>query len=90
MKHTPGPWHDDGYRIYAPTCNADKRNSRVIVEYKHVDNFNYADGPLLAAAPELLQAVKELKAIVRGWSDSSFNGLMPQIEALIKKAEGGE
>lgn len=63
--HTPGPWHDDGYRVYAPTPDPDKRNGRVIVEYKHTRDFNDADGPLLAAAPDLADQVY---ALTHGWS----------------------
>jgi hypothetical protein len=54
---TPAPWHDDGYRIYAPTDDPDKRNGRVIVEYKHVDGFHYPDARLIAAAPKLAEAL---------------------------------
>lgn len=57
--HTPAPWYDDGYRIYAPTDDVDKRNGRIIVEYKHVDYFNHADAPLMTAAPALLEALRE-------------------------------
>tara|TARA_Y100000034_G_C6901879_1_gene417360 strand:+ start:1808 stop:2161 length:354 start_codon:yes stop_codon:yes gene_type:complete len=67
-KYTPGPWHDDGYRIYAPPTpeqisNADleykddPRIGRILVEYKHVDNFNDGDGALIAAAPALYNLV---------------------------------
>lgn len=59
-EHTPGPWFDDGYRIHAPTGSADKRDGRVIVVYKHVDDFNEADAPLIAAAPEMYALLKEL------------------------------
>lgn len=66
MTHTPGPWHDDGYRIYAPVHadgtplapGEDPRNGRMIVEYKHVDGFNPDDGPLLASVPDLLSAAR--------------------------------
>ena len=61
-KHTPGPWHDDGYRIYGPTEEEDKRRGRMIVEYKHVDDFNDADAALIAAAPDLLAACKAVLA----------------------------
>ncbi len=59
-KHTPGPWYDDGYRIYAPTNSEDPSDGRMIVEYKHVDNFNRADAPLIAAAPTILRALRAL------------------------------
>lgn len=64
--HTPGPWHDDGYRIYAPTESEDKCDGRMIVEYKHVDDFNYADASLLTAAPDLLDALRTAEAMLEG------------------------
>lgn len=82
--HTPGPWHDDGYRIYAPSDHIDKRNGRVIVEYKHTADFNMADARLIAAAPDLLAACElALGAFERNdaidWSE---------LEYAIAKAEG--
>lgn len=59
-KHTPGPWHDDGYRIYAPTTDADPRNGRVVVEYKHQADFNDADSRLIAAAPQMYEILQSL------------------------------
>ena len=90
IKHTTGPWntnhlpHDVWAENGAHICDTQMHHIASIVDE------SAANARLISAAPELLKAVKELRAIVRGWSDSSFNGLMPQIEALIKKAEGGE
>lgn len=62
--HTPAPWFDDGYRIHAPVAaGEDPRSGRVIVEYKHVDDFNPADGPLLGAAKDLYDALAETRRI---------------------------
>ena len=61
-QHTPGPWYDDGYRIHAPTSDPDKRNGRVIVDYKHMDGFVEADADLIASAPDLLAERDRLKA----------------------------
>ncbi len=71
--HTPAPWFDDGYRIYAPVDSADKRSGRVIVEYKHIEDFNPADAPLITAAPEMLQALEFVKEF--------FNELESQLPA---------
>ena len=92
-KHTAGPWHDDGYRIYGATESEDKRRGPMIVEYKHVDNFNYADAPLIAAAPDLLH---ELRHLVRLLEPLEREGTLnvPGLATLngareaIKKAEG--
>ena len=58
MSHSPAPWYDDGYRIYAYTDDPDKRNGRVIVEYQPVDGFNQADAPLMTSSPDLLAWVQ--------------------------------
>jgi hypothetical protein len=57
-KFTSEPWYDNGYRIYVPP-NADegRLTGRVIVEYKHVVDFNPADAPLITAAPKLYAAL---------------------------------
>lgn len=85
--HTPAPWFNDGYRIHAPTEDADKRNGRLIVEYKHVDDFNYDDSHLITAAPDMLEA---LKAVAR-WEDQIAampGGISDLVYAAIAKAEG--
>ena len=92
MSHTPAPWHDDGYRIYGPTGHDDKRNGRMIVEYKHVEDFNPDDAPLIATAPELLVALKALAdgGVIGGHdhpTDICRCGNC-QIRRLIARAEG--
>jgi len=103
MAHTPGPWiarepeEDELYEVYAenggdlicyPVCN---RNQR--------DNIR-----LIAAAPELLVAVRktvaELEILdedsdVAGWRnldatyvDATIAGLLRHLEQCIAKAEG--
>lgn len=83
---TPGPWFDDGYRIYAPTASDDKRNGRVIMEYKHADEFNPGDAPLIAAAPELLAALRDL---VRAAESADIDDTAIVLATVaIAKAEG--
>lgn len=57
---TPAPWFDDGYRIHGPTDSVDKRDGEVIAEYKHCDATKPGDGPLMAAAPDLLKALQSI------------------------------
>lgn len=88
-QHTPSPWHDDGYRIYAPTDSEDPRSGRIIVEYKHRDEFNRADAPLIAAAPDLLEALRMLA----NWADHNvadpaLAGPLGYARAAIAKATG--
>lgn len=80
-EHTPAPWRDDGYRIYAP-------DDRVITEYKHCDDGGYSDGPLLAAAPELLNELKEIIAWALNEKAPLRDKEIERIRQLIAKAEG--
>jgi len=90
-KHTPGPWtveacfrYDrhtqtripDGWEIHGP----EHQGIAGIVEHE-------ADGPLIAAAPEMLEA---LAAIVdAGYRGDEIGGkLLAQAEAAIRKARG--
>lgn len=90
MSHTPGPWFDDGYRIYAPTNEEEKRYGRVIVEYKHVADFVSADADLIAAAPELLKALKALLWLYRAETklQNGDNAVTVDAHNAIAKAEG--
>lgn len=81
-RHSLAPWRDDGYRIYDAT-------GRMIVEYKHVDNFNNADSCLLTAAPELLDLCR---TYWQSRSEERWLAEEPEIyaalKAVIAKAEG--
>lgn len=71
---TPAPWFNDGYRIYAPTDTENKHSGRVIVEYKHVDDFDYEDGALIAAAPLLYAALQRAHNCATMRADGACNG----------------
>lgn len=101
--HTPAPWFDDGYRIYAPVTeegrllepDEDKRNGRVIVEYKHVDFFNRKDAPLITAAPNMFNLLKAALWVIDGSFkvDKTINGvstshLKEHINEIITRIEG--
>lgn len=62
-KMTPAPWHDDGYRVYGPTNDTDKRSGRVLFEHKHADYPNHSDYPAIVElrnlAAYLLDAAEE-------------------------------
>lgn len=66
---TPAPWHDDGYRIYGPTDDADKRNGGVITEYKHSDHVMPDDGEFIALARNAMDVM-----IRRAWWASPIFG----------------
>lgn len=99
-KHTPSPWYDDGYRIYAPTEKEDKRDGRVIVEYKHVDYFNKADARLMTASPELLEAaIQVIWKVSHNYHKEKYQGparitredaTVRMLVDAVKKATGEE
>ena len=61
-KVTPAPWYDDGYRIYGPTDDPDKRSGGVIMEYKYSDHAMDDDGEFCALARNALDVMMR-----RGW-----------------------
>lgn len=98
-QHTPGPWEflPDSRIVAAPSIwrddegqHCDMRYPRIIAELP--DDWDQAEhGRLLAAAPELLEALDEAYAELA--ADSTRDGprclLLTKIEAAIAKAKGG-
>jgi hypothetical protein len=91
MTHTPGPWRLDGPRYEEVTSHGD--NYHVIdagdpyivgkpsISGFHLSGFmSTADAQLIAAAPVLLAAAK----------DVALHYFSPQLYAAIAKAEGRE
>ena len=64
---TAGPWYDDGYRVYGPTENEDKRQGVLIFEYKHINDVNYDDSDFVVkarnTAPAVARAVLEMLGV---------------------------
>lgn len=82
MSHTPGPWRHDGYRFYYGDSDESWG------EFKHDDVFNIADADLIAAAPELLEALERLLGVVR-FSPQTMEPLpFAAARAAIDKARG--
>lgn len=66
---TPGPWHDDGYRVYGPTVHDDPRSGTLLWEYKHLpyDDFHGAhDNGIFAVAART--ELPRLLALVEAWA----------------------
>lgn len=90
-KHTPGPWY---FGIPSGTGNPFVQRGRsggfTVVAFDVESAI--ADARLIAAAPELLEALKsareELEQIAMAEIGEPYNNL--QINAAITKAEGGE
>ncbi len=88
MMHTLGPWRQKdtlGYNdteIYA--------DDRLVAQVRDGDR----DGPLIAAAPDMLRVLKDVLVGVQWnveWGDAGrgrINGLKLMVEHVIAKAEG--
>jgi len=67
MKHTPGPWKadnhiiGDGWRVFVPRHDeADQHDAIADVETWQSDTETEANARLIAAAPDLLDALKNV------------------------------
>ena len=79
----PAPWHQDGEHVFfdSPISGA------VMVATVHNDGTWLADAKLIAAAPELLAALVDIVAAVRG--DWPIGAQLDAADAAIAKAKGG-
>jgi hypothetical protein len=96
-KHTPGPWgyrHNSDYGDFILTSAGDIQiiGGCGCCESPFLDGDNpEADARLIAAAPELLEAVRELVLIATGdWADEEGLTAIYNANAAIAKAEGEE
>lgn len=85
-KHTPGPWINETYSVVASNTPVD--GGDIICEAPLIFDDSMrrwqANARLIAAAPELLDA---LKAIRDGW-EHNLSEAMAQVNAAIAKVEG--
>ena len=88
-QHTPGPWK----LIKGTHYQTIRVDNHVIADMRIIGGYypyNNADAPLIAAAPELLEALENALEIIKGeypseqWPDYG----VPQMEAAIQKARG--
>jgi hypothetical protein len=104
--HSPGPWHVVGWteedkRLHAATEGGEPpfffitRSGGPPSEdmADHIANvFEEADARLIAAAPELLDALKRLSDLAADPDDyrdiSAINACLNDAEALIRRVEG--
>lgn len=100
-KYTPGPWKVSpiGSRLFVESENQDDINDSLVVDIQLVDDTasktDFANAALIAAAPELLEACREmlrtLTAPSRQLLDTTRQELapwIPMLRAAIAKAEG--
>jgi hypothetical protein len=86
-KHTPGPWNEPVNYAGRFEVGSDRRIAIV-------DRIE--DASLIAAAPELLGALREVEFTLAGKEDITNNGgpndamhLLPIVRAALAKAKGG-
>jgi hypothetical protein len=99
-KHTPGPWYTDSRgQIWRRPINelyeygggvaGDKPLASVVRGWYNEDESGYpveANAQLIAAAPEMLEALKSIVDTV--WFDRFDTELILAVEHAIAKAEG--
>lgn len=90
-KHTPGPWAHRNGRIYS----VDREELTIANVARSADgDYSPANGLLLAAAPELLEALEDLKSelvlsdVDPGYIESHFRPSLNKAAAAIAKALG--
>ena len=96
-KHTPGPWHthrDDTAPLFPRFYVTCKGIRSIAIMTGGSDSSladeNEANARLIAAAPELLEALQKLQPIL--WNDSAicraYADVEKLVEAAIAKAKG--
>lgn len=88
-KHAPATWKYSLSDYGCSTVVRDKNNR--IIAFVEMDvtrktqDEDIANARLIAAAPELLEMVKELTEILGGYDDSELNALLSRIEGETGK-----
>ena len=89
-KHTPGPWslEDDNIRPEVWVVGADKSRLVRLGQHKNWDAIDKANAKLIIAAPDLLEACKELHDLWKGdRNNCSKPGCIVCINYTTKDAE---
>lgn len=111
VKHTPGPWdcvgegYDSmaardcwsaGYAVISRDANGEFDENICLIDEQSDDAVAFANARLIAAAPDLLAALKDMndqyaRLVAERYPNSAFYGdrLLDQARAAIVKAEGG-
>ena len=100
--YTKGPWHAevsvivDSWQGYKQTIDIHSGSVLIAsyetsyVEYPDTNEENEANAHLLAAAPDLLEALQELFADGAGVSYANWTHAQHKANSAIKKATGSE
>lgn len=86
-KHTPGPWMVEGRTVYALNDDGYNRFSALVQDAHTPGDELEANAQLIAAAPELLEA---LEALTANYADVEQGGSknVDKARAAIAKATG--
>ena len=95
MKHTVGPWRLSVYKSVAGEVGTIlDANGEEVANLHGPDGTIEPDGRLMAAAPEMLDALKSVETAIYdalhagNLSRAYAGGAIGKIEAAIRKAEG--
>lgn len=98
-KYTPGPWifepapyEADRREIKAVSVEGGRRSEALVAEIPKYNTKWEANVRLIAAAPEMLEALKDAHALILEYMPEypsrDFNSRLNTIYKVIKKAEG--
>ena len=92
--HTPGPWFTHGKLRRCILTTLDPRHSRQVAELSDLpsdemtDSEIEANARLIAAAPELLDALQALVSVCENEGFPYLGNILPMARAAIDKATG--
>lgn len=92
-QHTPGPWHFDGWQRVRPVAG-DQSGRNDICHCYEQEGRDIANGQLIAAAPDMLEACRAALNAIEGLAgqqampDDGFRADVAFIQSVINKATG--
>lgn len=87
-KHTPGPWQYKDGSIVAGTGDGEHESVALILGLVRLEGEWEANARLIAAAPDLLQALEFCETVIRGDLTTQREGALRISRAAIAKATG--
>jgi hypothetical protein len=95
IKHSPGPWfysgkHDECEVRYVGLCEGERHTDNIATLYHAEGSEQEANAHLIAAAPEMLEALMALNDLRGAWSppDDVIKAAWAKARAAIAKATG--
>jgi hypothetical protein len=95
MTHTPGPWEADDESIYAKNADGSWQQVAELPGWRTnkgevMSDTDHANARLIAAAPDMLAALKRMERVFRAASATyGDDAALAEARAVIAKAEGG-